>query len=147
MTLCEIAIRLDTAPLARLGSPTKALVVANFGERDFSGVAILPVDYSTRSPRLSIHLYTPEGQLVPSRVARESLEEPDADGRRRWRFDLEFFCDLPARTALAYAATFSDKEPAQEPLEVWSARLDRHEPLRAVETECRIGDLPNPCPL
>jgi hypothetical protein len=147
MTLFEIAARLDTSALARPGTPTKALVVANFAESRFSGVAVLPVDYSTRTPQLSIRLYTPDGQPVPCRVARESLGEPDEDGRRRWRFDLEFFCDLPPRTAMAYAAVFADGVLEEASEEAWAARLAFGEPLRATETECHAGDLPNPLSL
>lgn len=145
MTFFEIAARLDTSALARAGKPTKALVVANFAEVAFSGVAVLPVDYSTRTPQLSIRLYTPNGQPVPCRIAGETLGEPDEAGRRRWRFDLEFFCDLPPRTARAYGATFADGSLEETSEEAWAARLALGARLPATETECRRGDLPNPC--
>ena len=141
MTLSEIAARLDTAPLARDGQPTKALVVANFAEEAFFGIAVLRADFVTRSPGLPVRVFAPDGRPVPCRLANESVGPPDESGRKRWRFDLEFLCDLPARTAQAYAAVFAGGGSAPWPDEA----RDRF--LVAVETECRSGDLPNPCSL
>ena len=147
MTLSEIAARLDTASLNRDGLPTKALVVANFAEEAFCGVAVLRADFPTRSPGLPVRVFAPDGRPVPCRVVRETLGSPDKNGRRQWTFDLEFFCDLPARTAQAYGAVFADGVMENVEEDGWRERLARGEPLSAVETECRVGNLPNPCPL
>ena len=139
MTLSEIASRMDTRSLLRDDHPTKALVVANFSERAFQGIAVLSADFSTRSPRRSVRVFLPEGIEVPSRVVRESFGPPDSEGRRRWRFDLEFVCSLSATTAQAFGAVFAGGDPLP-----WPENSDAATTLAAVETECREGELPNP---
>ena len=146
MTIFEIAARMDTAALARDGQPAKALVVANFGDAPFSGIAVLHADFVTRSPGLPVRVFALDGRQVPCRIARQAVGPPDEEGRRRWRFDLEFFCDLPPRTAQACGAVFASGDSPTESAEDWDARLSGGR-LVAVETECRGGNLPNPCSL
>ncbi|MGC4048064.1 MAG: hypothetical protein QM758_30100 [Armatimonas sp.] len=141
-----IVEQLDTAALAHDGLPTKALVVINEREGAFHGVGQLVVDFRIREA-LPITVFSPQGDVVPSRLVDEILGPPEeADGKRRWQFTLEFFCDAPPRSAIAYGAVFTDSVGSHASGRQWASR-HLGGVLAATETECRAGALPNPCAL
>jgi len=114
-------------------SNVRWLVVSNPHDGPFSGVAVLHADYRTRMTGQVI-VADPDGRTVPSRIVNETLGEPEADGKRRWAFDLEFFCYCDPLAMVAYSARFGD-DPASKVLdEHW--RLRRSEGLlAAIERE------------
>lgn len=135
--------QLNTSALAQAGQPTKALVVINEREGAFYGVGQLVVDFRIRET-LPVTVFDPQGNVVASRLVDESLGAPDeADGKRRWQFTLEFFCDAPPRSAIAYGAVFTDSIGSHASERQWKSR-HLGGVLVATETECREGPLPNP---
>ena len=81
--------------------------MTNPSDEPFSGVAGLHADYRTRTVA-PVTVGVPGRSVFPSRVVNETLSEWDGDGKRRWAFDLEFFCDCSAHSLVAYAAWFGD---------------------------------------
>lgn len=141
-----IETQIDTSGLAQNGQPTKALVVANESESAFHGIARLVADFRI-ADALPITVFDKDGNVVASRLVEETLGPGDeADGKRRWRFILEFFCDVPPRSAIAYGAIFADTIGSHASGRLWESR--KLGGIRtAMETECRAGSLPNPAPL
>jgi hypothetical protein len=112
---------------------TRYLVVTNPLREPFSGIAVLHADYKTRHIAPVI-VADPEGKIVPSRITNETLGEPEADGKRRWAFDLEFFCYCDPLATVAYAARFGDDPASKVPEEHWHSR-HKEARLTAVEHE------------
>ena len=110
------------------------LVVTNPSDESFSGVAVLHADYRTRHTALVI-VADPEGKTVPSRLVKETLGEPDANGKRRWVFDLEFFCDCLPRSTVVYSARFGSDNASLTSKTVWENRSATVVPLSASESE------------
>jgi hypothetical protein len=138
--------QLDTAGLAQGGQPTKALVIVNESQGAFHGIGRLVADF--RIPdALPVTVFDPQGNVVPSRLVEETLGPRDAtDGKRRWKFVLEFFCDAPPRSAIGYGAIFADTIGTHASGRQWESRR-LGGVLEATETECRTGSLSNPCAL
>jgi hypothetical protein len=97
------------------------LVVTNPLREPFTGIAVLHADYKTRQIA-SVIVANPAGKTVPSRIVHEIIGEPEADGKRRWAFDLEFFCDCEPVATVAYAARFGDDPACQVPDDQWVSR-------------------------
>ncbi len=112
------------------------LVVTNPSGEPFSGIAVLHADYRTRTIAPVI-VADPEGKTVPSRLINETLGEPDADGKRRWAFDLEFFCYCDPKATVAYTARFGDDHASKATNERWELR-NKEGWLTAVEQEIPI---------
>jgi len=142
----SIIEQLDTSALAQADEATKALVVVNESEASFHGVATLTVDFRI-AEALPVTVFDREDNIVASRLIDETLGPLDeTDNRRRWRFTLEFFCDAPPRSAIAYGAAFADTNGSYASGRQWESR-HLGGVLPATETECRVGPLPNPCAL
>jgi hypothetical protein len=115
------------------GGGVRYLVVTNPLRESFSGVAVLHADYKTRQIA-PVVVAAPNGKTVPSRIINETLGEPEADGKRRWAFDLEFFCDCDPSTSVAYAARFGDDAESIVSAERWLVRA-KEGLLIAIEQE------------
>ena len=109
------------------------LVVTNPSDEPFSGVAVLHADYRTRTVA-PVTVGVPGRSVFPSRVVNETLSEWDGDGKRRWAFDLEFFCDCSAHSLVAYAAWFGDNALSHVSEGSWEERHQQGS-LSAVESE------------
>ncbi|MBB6052822.1 hypothetical protein [Armatimonas rosea] len=109
------------------------LVVTNPLREPYYGLAVLHADYRTRTIAPVI-VADPDGKTVPSRLVNETLGEPEADGKRRWSFDLEFFCDCDPLATVAYAARFGDDPASQVPEDQWRWRR-KEGVLMAIERE------------
>jgi hypothetical protein len=94
---------------------------------------VLHADYRTRQIA-SVIVSDPEGKTVPSRIINEILGDLEADGKRRWAFDLQFFCKCAPLATLAYAASFGDDPASQATEQHWRERL-KEGMLPAVESE------------
>lgn len=97
------------------------LVVHNTSDTAFRGVAVLHADYRTRHIAPVI-VTDPDRTVVPSRIVNEVLGEVESDGKRRWCFDLEFFCDCDPSAIVAYVARFGDDPASKAPEEDWHWR-------------------------
>lgn len=125
-------------------SNVRWLVVSNPHDELFSGVAVLHADYRTRTISPVI-VAAPDGRTVPSRIVNETLGEPEADGKRRWAFDLEFFCDCSPLATVAYAARFGDDPLSLASEGFWLARhrggscgaVEVHEVAETAERQSR----------
>ncbi len=140
---------LDTSGLdqSARGLPTKALILVNEGEIVWRGVGALHADFFI-ADALPVAVFDPAGNVVPSRLVQETLGPRDEarGGKRRWRFVLEFFVDIPAHSAIAYGAVFGDLPGSHASARAWELR--RLGGIKdATEAECRAGSLPNPAPL
>jgi hypothetical protein len=109
------------------------LVVRNPLREPFYGIGVLHADYRTRQIA-SVIVSDPEGKTVPSRIINEILGDLEADGKRRWAFDLQFFCKCAPLATLAYAASFGDDPASQATEQHWRERL-KEGMLPAVESE------------
>ena len=87
----------------------------------FSGIAVLHADYRTRQIAPVI-VTDPDGNIVPSRIVRETLGESEADGKRRWAFDLEFSCGCDPSATVAYTARFGADPASKATEDVWEQR-------------------------
>ena len=110
------------------------LVVTNPSDEPFSGVAVLHADYRTHTIAPVI-VADPDGKTVPSRLVNETLGEPDADGKRHWAFDLEFFCDCDSKATVAYSARFGSDNASLASEDSWGNRSATRVPLSASESE------------
>ena len=110
----------------------RRLVVTNPHGEPFSGIAVLHADYRTRQIG-SVIVADPEGKTVPSRIVNETLGMLEADGKRRWAFDLEFFCSCEPSATVAYAARFGDDPASVAPEKAWRRQAGGR--LVAVEHE------------
>ncbi|WP_394795643.1 hypothetical protein [Armatimonas sp.] len=112
------------------------LVVINPRDEPFSGVAVLHADYRTRTIAPVI-VADPEGKTVLSRLVNETLGEPDIDGegKRRWAFDLEFFCDCGPNSTVVYSARFGSDNASLASDDSWENRHATSVPLSASESE------------
>ena len=111
--------RLDSLP-----PPTgeiRWLVVTNPSDEPFSGVAVLHADYRTRTIAPVI-VADPEGKTVPSRLVHETIGAVEADGKRRWTFDLEFFCDCLPNATVGYTARFGEDHASKATEQLWKWR-------------------------
>lgn len=102
-------------------SGTRWLWVVNADDQPFSGVAVLSADFRTRAIAPVI-VSDPQGSPVPSRRTNEVVGELEDDGKRRWAFDLEFFCDCPARGEVSYPATFGASAASEVSETAWLLR-------------------------
>ncbi|WP_309720580.1 hypothetical protein [Armatimonas sp.] len=98
--------------------------MTNPSNEPFYGIAVLHADYRTRHIAPVI-VSDPEGKTVPSRIVNETLGEPEADGKRRWAFDLEFFCDCGSTATVAYSARFGDDPESKSDESLWSCRIHK----------------------
>jgi hypothetical protein len=114
-------------------SPTRWLVVTNPLREPFYGIGVLHADYRTRLIAPVI-VADPEGKIVPSRIVHETLGEVEADGKRRWAFDLHFFCKCAPLATVAYTARFGD-DPASQATEQRWRESQKEGMLPAIETE------------
>ncbi len=112
------------------------LVVTNPHGEPFYGIGVLHADYRTRQIAPVI-VADPDGKTVPSRIVNETLGELETDGKRRWAFDLEFFCDCDSKATVAYSARFADEPLSQESVLKWIERQTGGK-LSAIESECRV---------
>jgi hypothetical protein len=97
------------------------LVVRNPLREPFYGIGVLRADYRTRQIAPVI-VSDPEGETVPSRIVNETLGKVEADGKRRWAFELEFFCKCAPLETVAYAARFGDDPTSQATEQHWRER-------------------------
>ncbi|WP_395143357.1 hypothetical protein [Armatimonas sp.] len=113
------------------------LVVTNPHDEPFYGIAVLHADYRTRTIAPVI-VADPEGKTVPSRLVNETLGEPDTDGKRRWAFDLEFFCNCLPRSSIVYSARFGCDNTSLASEDIWENRFVTAVPLSASESEYNL---------
>jgi hypothetical protein len=139
---------LDTSGLdqSARGLPTKALVLVNESESGWRGVGALSADFYILDA-LPVTVFDPTGNVVPSRLVEETLGPREGEkGKRRWRFVLEFFAEIPPRSMIAYGAVFNDVPGSHTSAQAWEVR--RLSGVKAAtERECQPGELPNPAPL
>ena len=129
--------RLDTASLAVPGRPTRALIVANERDTPFDGIAFLRADFRT-TVTAPVTVLAADGGLVAARVIEETLGPIEDDGRRRWRFVLEFRVTLPPHTIVGYSA-FWGEPPETVPDTHWVGPR-----LEATERPCVPGEITLP---
>ena len=113
------------------------LVVTNPSDEPFCGVAVLHADYRTRTIAPVI-VADPDGKVVPSRIVHERLGEPDANGKRRWIFDLAFFCACDPHSTVAYSARFGSDDGSLAFDDAWENRYTAAVPLSASESEYNL---------
>jgi hypothetical protein len=140
--------KIDTSGLDQgaRGLPTKALVLVNESESAWRGVGALTADFFI-ADALPVMVFDRGGNVVPSRLVQETLGPREGEkGKRRWRFVLEFFAEIPPRSAIAYGAVFSDLSGSHTSARAWEIRR-LGGTKAATELECHPGVLPNPAPL
>jgi hypothetical protein len=148
----DLLVRLNTAALLQHGGPeTVALVVVNGDDAPVErGLAVFHARFPVRTEigAQPVTVRDAAGQVVPSRIADQSLDEDEAlpPGRVWWSLELWFLADdLPAQGWRAYAATYGAAPNARADAERVRQRAAAFPTRLAVyETDCHPGDLPLP---
>lgn len=127
---------------------TRALILLN-EEAPFSGVVAFHAAYPVRVPPgpQPVTVRDAAGRVLPSRVVKGTLT--DAPGlppdKRLWAFELQVLvADVPARTGVAFAATYGADGASEAPEAVWETALDTAPPRMLYETDIHAGDIALP---